>query len=78
MKVQLTETEIQKWIHENVVPKMASLNANCRSEFASQIMHLGYEISRGIEGNDFARGFLEAALKDLDTNPPFVVIREPS
>jgi hypothetical protein len=41
-------------------------------------MLLGYELTRGIEGNEFARGYLESALEDLATNPPFVVIREPS
>jgi len=74
----MTDDEIRNWIMENVIPKIASLGKSSRSEFASQMMHIGYEIVRGIEGNEFARGFLDAALLDLETNPPFVVLRDPS
>lgn len=46
-----------------------------KSEAASALLAVGYELTRGIEGNDFISGWLQMAVDDLQTNPPSVTVR---
>lgn len=47
-----------------------------KAEVAATILSLGYELTRGIEGNEFVAGWLHEAVADLKTNPPQIRVRQ--
>lgn len=69
---------ITETLQAAVLPMLRSLPKDQRSEAFEQLLHLGYELCRGAYGNDWARGWLDAARSDLAQNPPFVRLVEPN
>lgn len=48
-----------------------------RSEAASFVLAMGYELLRGIEGDEFMRGWLDEAEVDLASGAPRVILVDP-
>lgn len=74
----MTDDELRTAMRDAVLPILRGAPKEQRLEGASFIASLGYELSRGIAGNEWARGWLEAGLDDLQHNPPMVRIVEPN
>lgn len=47
-----------------------------KSEAANTLLSMGYELTRGIEGNKFISGWLHGAIKDLAKNHDRIVVRD--
>jgi len=47
-----------------------------RAEAIFSLLHLTYELTRGIEGDEYMRLWLEAALDDLAGEPAHIMLRE--
>jgi hypothetical protein len=73
----MTDDQIADAVKNAVLPIMRSLRTQeRRSELASFLLSLGWELTRGIEGNEFMRGWLDRASADLGTNPAKIVLVE--
>lgn len=73
----MSDEEIAAAINDAVIPIIRNLkSAERRSEAASYLLSLGYELTFGMEGKEFMRGWLDQALEDIELNVPRVVIRE--
>lgn len=72
----MTDEDLRRKITDAVGTILRPLTPAQRAEGAEYLLALGYELTRGIQGNEFARDWLDAAIADLANDPPRVVIRE--
>ncbi len=73
----MTDDEICNAVRDFIVGLMRKCTTpQQRAEVASFTLQLGYELTRGIEGDRFMQGWLDTAQKDLRENPPKVVLRK--
>jgi hypothetical protein len=73
---KMTDLEIAQLAQDHIVGLMRTLNQEQRRELAAFVLSLGWELTRGLEGNGFMKGWLHAASDDLSKNPPAVVLVE--
>ena len=74
----MTSKEIQQHILDQNTAFIAGLKTKQeRSEAASFLLYLGFEITKGIEGREFLRGWLDSVIHDINTNSDdLLVIKE--
>jgi hypothetical protein len=73
----MTDEQVGKLAIEHFARLMRALDTRQeRSEAIVTLLHLSYELLRGIEGEQFVAAWLEAALEDLTTTPPKLRLRE--
>lgn len=74
----MTDKEICEALKNAILPIIRRQSTKARqAECASFILSLGWELTRGLEGNDFMRGWIDGALEDLNTNPEYIVLQIP-
>lgn len=72
----MTDDALHQKLITTVTAILRPLPIDQRAEGAEYLLALGYELTRGIKGNAYARLWLGEATADLATAPPFIVIRE--
>jgi len=56
-----------------------SMSHEQRRDYLSSVMQVAYQMMRGVEGDEFVRGFFESALADMEANPGSMIeFRQPN
>jgi hypothetical protein len=78
MDKNMTEEEIARRTLDAIGALLNGLpNAEARRNALELLMMTSYNFMRQFGGDEYVRGWLESALKEVTTTPPFVGFRAP-